>query len=257
MISVLVIDDEELARERVISFLKEHDDVQLIGECGNGTDAVKKILLQKPDLIFLDIQMPEVNGFDILENIKSIYLPLIIFVTAFDEYAVKAFEFHAIDYLLKPYDRKRFNSALNHARTMFETTNPKTANEQINSLLDSLKNKFQPNEKYPPKIVIRESGKVSFVDIAEIEYLEAAGNYVKIKSSSASYLMRETMNNIENRLDPKIFLRIHRSYIIKIDQIQELKNYFDGDYIVVLKNKSELKTGKLYRSKIREMLASF
>jgi two-component system LytT family response regulator len=253
---ILVIDDEDLARERIVSFLKDLEDIKAIDECSNGRDAIKKIVTEKPDLIFLDVQMPEVTGFDVLNKIKSVYLPLIIFVTAFDEFAVKAFEFHAVDYLLKPFDRKRFNSALNHARLILNASNTNNANEQIISLLNSIKHPKKNGENYPHKFIIRETGKISFIDINEIEYLEAAGNYIKIKTSTASYLMRETMNNIENKLDPKLFLRIHRSYIVKIDQIKEFKTYFDGEYIAVLKNKSELKTGKVYRNKIHNLFSS-
>lgn len=257
MIRILIIDDEELARERIRSFLNEHNDVKIIGECSDGKDAEKIILSEKPDLIFLDIQMPEVNGFDLLENIKSIYLPLVIFVTAFDEYAVKAFEFHAIDYLLKPFDRKRFNSALKHAVTMLNTSNYTSSKEHILSLLENLNIKSHSKDLFPQRFIIRESGKISFVETDEIEYLEAAGNYVKIKTTSAVYLMRETMNSMENKLNPKIFIRIHRSHIVRINQIKEFKTFFDGDYIVVLKNNTELKTGKAYRSKIRELFSSF
>lgn len=257
MIKTVIVDDEPLARERIKSFLKEHDDFTIAGDCGDGESAIKLLNNDKPDVLFLDIQMPVLNGFEILEKIKDIYLPLIVFVTAYDNYAIKAFEFHALDYLLKPYDKKRFNQTLKHIREIISSKNNPVFSEQIISLLDQFKKRNLNEEYYPPKIAIKDSGKISLVNVEEIEYIESAGNYVRIVTNSSHFLMRETMNQLEQKLNNRSFIRIHRSFIVKIDLIKELKTHFNNEYILVMKNGKEFKTGNTYRQNIVSFLNTF
>lgn len=257
MITTLIVDDEPLARERIKSFLNDHNDFIVSGEIGDAESAIKFITKNKPDVIFLDIQIPVKNGFDILEDIKDSHLPIIVFVTAYDNYAIKAFEFHAIDYLLKPFDKKRFNHTINHIRKIILSKGKPILNEQIFALLDQFKNRKTPEEFYQKKIAVKESGKISLIKVDEIEHIESAGNYIKIITGKASYMMRETMNKLESRLDKNIFLRIHRTCIVRTDLIKELKPHFNNEYIVVLKNGKELKTGSTYHKNIVELLNSF
>ena len=254
MITTLIVDDEQLARERIKSFLNEHKDFIVSGECNDSESAINFIIKNQPEVLFLDIQMPDHNGFDILEKVKDVYLPLVIFVTAYDNYAIKAFEFHAVDYLLKPFDRKRFNHTLNHIREIISAKNSSVFNEQIFSLIDQFKKRKSHEEYYPQKIAIKESGKISLVNVNEIEYVESAGNYVKIITGKTQYLMRETMNNLETRLNKNEFLRIHRSIIVKTELIKELKSHFNNEYILILKNGKQFKTGNTYKQSIAALI---
>jgi len=249
MIKTIIVDDEELARERVRIFLAENNNFKVVAECRNGKECIEAILKHKPDLVFLDIQMPEMDGFEVLHQLKD-DLPTIIFVTAFDEYAVKAFEVQALDYLLKPFDRKRFNLALERVLKS-KKSDEKDFEKKINSLLEYV-NSSEKN--YPQRFIVKQSGKISFVPIDEIDYLEATGNYIKLVTANGSYLMRETMNNIEKKIEPGKFIRIHRSFIIKTEKIKELKPYFNGEYIVVLKNGKELKSSKTYKNGMNSLL---
>jgi len=249
MIKTIIVDDEELARERVRRFLAENNNFKVVAECRNGKECIEAILKHKPDLIFLDIQMPEMDGFEVLHQLKD-DLPTIIFVTAFDEYAVKAFEVQALDYLLKPFDRKRFNLALERVLKS-KKSDEKDFEKKINSLLKYV-NSSEKN--YPQRFIIKQSGKISFVPVDEIDYLEATGNYIKLVTANGSYLMRDTMNNVEKKIDPGKFIRIHRSFIIKTEKIKELKPYFNGEYIVVLKNGKELKSSKTYKNGMNSLL---
>jgi two-component system LytT family response regulator len=193
--------------------------------------------------------MPEMDGFEILHHLKD-DLPLIIFVTAFDKYALKAFEVQALDYLLKPFDRKRFNLALERVLKINKRSYEREYEKKIYSLL-----KYVSNEnEFPKKFVIRQSGKIFFVPVDEIDYLEAAGNYIKLVTSNGSYFMRETMSNMEKKIDPGKFIRIHRSLFVKAERIKELKPYFNGKYTITLKNGKELKSSKTYKNEINSFL---
>ena len=250
MIKTIIVDDEELARERIRRFLNENDNFKVVAECRNGKECIQAILKHKPDLMFLDIQMPGMDGFEILNHLKD-DLPIIIFVTAFDEYAVKAFEVQALDYLLKPFDRKRFNLALERASKIISKSKEKDFEKKIRSLLKYLD---ASENEYSKRFIIKQSGKISFVPVDEIDYLEATGNYIKLVTANGSYLMRETMNNIEKKIEPGKFIRIHRSFIIKTERIKELKPYFNGEYIIVLKSGKELKSSKTYKNGINSLL---
>jgi len=250
MIKAIIVDDEELARERIRRFLKENDQFEIIADCLNGKEAVEAIYNHKPDLVFLDIQMPVMNGFEVLEQLND-ELPFIIFVTAYDEYAIKAFEVNALDYLLKPFDRQRFNMSLERARNTIGDSSEKELNRKITSLLNHID---VNDDRQINRFIVKKSGTISFVGLDEVDYLEATGNYIKLVTSNGSNLIRGTMNNIEKKLDKKRFLRIHRSFIVKIDMIKELRPYFNGEYTVVLKNGKSLKSSKKYKKIINDLL---
>lgn len=245
-IKTLVIDDEPLARERIFRMLSNETDIEIVGESGNGAEAISLIREREPDLVFLDIQMPEMNGFEVLETIVPQQIPAIIFVTAYDQYAIRAFDFHALDYLLKPFNRERFSSALNRAREQVNKKNLDERSEMFVSLLTDLK----ARKEYLEKIILRSEGRIYFLKTEEIDWIEASGNYIKIHVGKESHLLRETMNSIETRLDPNKFSRIHRSTIVNSDRIKELYPLFNGDYTLILKDKTELILSRSYRNRL-------
>jgi two-component system, LytTR family, response regulator len=249
-IRVLIVDDEPLAREKIRDMLKSYTDLEVIGECGNGYGTVKAVQENPPDLIFLDVQMPEMDGFAVLEAIDEENMPFVIFVTAYDQYAVKAFEVHALDYLLKPFDRERLEKALNRAKTQIQRDQSKEMSQKIFTMLEELKGR----SAYLERVVIKTEGHVFFLKTEEVDWIEAEGNYVCLHSGKKSHLLRETISTLEGELDPKKFLRIHRSTIVNIDRIQELHSWFHGDYRVVLHDGTQLTLSRNYREKLRELL---
>jgi two-component system LytT family response regulator len=252
-ITALIVDDEPLAREKIRRLLCHENDIEIIGEAVSGAEAVEMIEAQKPDLIFLDIQMPEMNGFEVLNSIKNGAMPAVIFVTAYDKYAIKAFEVHALDYLLKPFDLERLQSALKRVREQMETKNHGGFDEKLISLLSDLK----AEKEYPQRLVLKTAGRVYFIKTSDIDWIEAAGNYVKLHIGKDAHLLRETMNNTEAKLDPEKFLRIHRSSLVNIDRIKELNPLFNGDYLVILQDKTELTLSRNYHDRLRELFEKF
>lgn len=249
---ILIVDDEPLARERVRRHLRDEPGVEIVGEAGNGREAVAAIEEKKPDLVFLDVQMPEMNGFDVLKTLSEIKIPAIVFTTAYDKYAIQAFEFHALDYLLKPFTRERFKRAVRHAREQLENTRQNgSMDERLVSLLENLKAK-----KYLERIVVKSSGRVFFIKTDEIDWIEAAGNYLKLHVGRDAHLIRETMQSIEAKLDPEKFFRIHRSTLVQIDRIKELHPLFGGDYAVILRNGVELNLSRNYRDRLPELFGN-
>jgi two-component system LytT family response regulator len=248
-ISTIIVDDEPLARERLKRFLRDEPDVQVVGECGNGADALKQIRAIKPELVFLDIQMPEKDGFEVVEALDGGHVPAIIFVTAYDQYALQAFEVHALDYLLKPFNRERFRRAVAHARAQIEKIRLGNLDERLSSLLADL----QTGRRYLERLVVKSVGRVFFLRTAEIDWIEAAGNYLKLHVGRDAHMIRETMNSIESKLDPAVFLRIHRSTIVNIDRIKELHPMFSGDYSVILRNGTELALSRNYRDRFLDV----
>jgi len=242
MIRTLVVDDEPLARERLTTLLSRHRNIQIVGECVNGRKAIAAVRKDKPDLVFLDVQMPEVSGFDVVEAIGAEEMPAVVFVTAYDKYALKAFEVHALDYLLKPFDRERFEKALERARSYIEGRENNELSRRLRGLLAE------------QRIVIRAGGRISFVKTDEIEWVEAAGNYVRIHSRREEHLLRERLSEIEARLDASRFVRIHRSTIVNLDCIKELAPIFHGDLQITLRNGTRLTLSRTYRSKLEKLL---
>lgn len=254
-IKTAIIDDEPLAREKIRTFLKNENDIDVIAEGKDSLEAIELIKKSKPDLVFLDIKMPGMNAFEMLENLKVKEFPLIIFTTAFDKYALKAFEVHALDYLLKPFDRERFQLTLNRARIHLNNKTTGDDNKKILEALNSLKGKDSSgSEKYLERIVIKSSEKIYFIQTFEIEWLEASGNYIKIFANAASHLTRDTMNSMEKKLNPGKFVRIHRSIIVNVDFIKEFKPWFNGEYEVYMKNKAKFTSGRTYKNNIDSIL---
>lgn len=247
-IRALIVDDEPLARDRVKRFLAGEQDIEVIGECTDGLEAVSAIENLKPDLIFLDIQIPEIDGFAVLEKVGVENLPSVIFVTSYDQYALRAFDVHAVDYLLKPYNRERFQRSLERVRAQLLNGHTDVLDERLRSLLESLK----PEQKYLERLMIKSSGRVIFLRTGEIEWIEAEGNYLRLHAGREAYMLRETMNNLAARLDPDKFTRIHRSTLVNIERIKELQPMFGGDYVVILHNGTQLTLSRSYRDKLLE-----
>jgi two-component system LytT family response regulator len=249
-VRVLIVDDEPLAREGVRSMLDREPDIEILGECGDGRLAVLAIEKQLPDLIFLDVQMPELNGFDVLEALEIESMPVVIFVTAYDRYALKAFEVHALDYLLKPFDHERFSLALAQARKQIALHKTGKHSQQLLTLLRDLK----ADRKFLERFVIKNAGRIFFIKADEISWIEASGNYVRLHIGTESHLLRETMSDLENKLNPNKFLRIHRSHIVNIEFIKEMQPWFQGEYVVILHDGTKLTLSRGYREKLNELL---
>ncbi len=247
-IKVLIADDEPLARERIRDLLELEKDISIAGECCNGIEAVSKIQSMAPDLIFLDIQMPGLDGIGVLEVLDTDKQPFIIFVTAYDQYALQAFEVHALDYLLKPFDRGRFNKALDQARHHIKLNNNYNFNIRTGKLLNEMKNK----NKYPDRFTVKRNGKFRFVNTSDIKWIEAAGNYLLLHSNNKEHIIRETMDGIEKKLDPEQFFRSHRSTIVRIGYINEIRTIDNGEYEIVLKNGKYFSVSRKYRKNIKQ-----
>ncbi|HKQ77678.1 MAG TPA: LytTR family DNA-binding domain-containing protein [Blastocatellia bacterium] len=247
-IRTLVVDDEPLARERITDLLAHDAEAEIIGECGDGLAAVAAIEHHKPDLLFLDVQMPELDGFGVLEAIES--APVTIFVTAYDQYALRAFEVHALDYLLKPFDRERFDKALQRAKRQIARERAGAVNQELVALLADLKTRPKPLER----LVIKAGGRVFFLRVDEIDWIEAAANYVKLHAGKESHLLRETINGLAAKLDPDKFLRIHRSIIVNLERVKELQPWFHGDYVVIMQDGAQLTSSRNYREHLRKLL---
>jgi two-component system LytT family response regulator len=251
-IRALIVDDEPLARQRICTLLEAEPDVQIVGECTDGRQAVAAIEKLRPDLMFLDVQMPALDGFGVLDAVDTDDLPIVIFVTAYDSYAIRAFEVHALDYLLKPFDRERFRKALERAREQFARQQNAGSRKQLRELLHDVKAERKPLER----LVIKTAGRVFFLRADEIDWIEAAGNYLRLHVGSETHLLRETMNSVETRLDADKFMRIHRSTIVNIERIKELQPWFHGDYVVILRNGTQLPLSRSYRQKMHELLGN-
>ena len=248
-IKALIVDDEAIARERVRRFLSAESDIEVLGECRNGREAVTAIKKFTPDLVFLDIQMPEMNGFEVLAAVGTQTIPAIVFVTAYDQYAIRAFEVHALDYLLKPFNRERFRRSLQHARTLLGRDKQEVKDDRLLSLLEDIKS----SHKYAERLVIKSTGRVYFLKTVEIDWIEACGNYVNLHSGSEKHMLREAISHLESRLDPDKFLRIHRSRLVNIDRIKELTPLFNGDYTVTLQDGTELTLSRTYRDRLQSL----
>lgn len=249
----IIVDDEPLARERLRGLLAKETDVQILAECGDGQEAVTTIRRENPDVVFLDIQMPELDGFGVLRELKSGRMPLIIFVTAFDEFAVKAFEVHALDYLLKPFDRDRLKQALTRAREELKSPNPTELTEKLTALLGSL----QPGAgdgRTGDRLAVKLDGRVIFLRPNDIDWLEAQDNYVKLHVGREAHLVRDTLSSFEGRLDARRFIRIARSTIVNIDRVREMQPMFHGEYVVILHDGTKLTLSRGYRETLQQYL---
>jgi two-component system LytT family response regulator len=247
-IRALIVDDEPLARERISSLLAEDPDVEVIGECSDGREAVEVIRQLAPDLVFLDVQMAEMDGFAVLDELGEGRIPAVIFVTAYDQHALRAFEFHALDFLLKPFDRERFDRALSRVKDHLQFSTPGVLNQRILNLLEDLK---RPQPGYVDRLALKTGGRVSFLKADEVDWIEGEGNYARLHVNKQSHLIRETMNQLEGRLDPTRFLRIHRSTIVNTERIKEIQPLFNGAYGVLLKDGTRLTLSRGYRDRLK------
>jgi two-component system, LytTR family, response regulator len=248
MIRILIAEDEPIACERMRSLLAQEAGVELVGECTDGRETLDRLRELKPDLLFLDIEMPGLDGFDVLSALDRDATPLVILTTAYDHYAVKAFDIHAVDYLLKPFDQMRFRRALERARSQLDGR----ARKQI-SRLSMLLKEAEPSSAVQ-RLVIRSGGRVVFLRTSEIDWLEAAGNYVRVHCHDQAHLVRETMNQMESRLDPARFVRIHRSIIVNVESIRELEPCGNGEYIVHVRGGKGLSLSRGYKSRFDSIL---
>ena len=261
-IRVLIVEDEPLARSRIARMLRERPDFELIGECSNGLEAVEAIREQAPDLLLLDVQMPEMDGIEVLEAVGPKDIPAVIFVTAYDQYALRAFEVHALDYLLKPFDDERFDRALQHARDLIQRGRIEALSQQLFALARDLRATNAPTAEPVPsdspafleRLAIKSGDRVSLIKTQEIDWIEGAGVYVRLHVGKKSHLLRETLTNLEQQLDPDHFVRIHRSTIVNVERVRELKSYFHGEYIVYLNDGTQLKLSRSYREKLFTLL---
>lgn len=245
-IRTIIIDDEQLARSITRGYLSKHPEIEIIAECSNGFDAIKKINEEKPDLIFLDIQMPKINGFEMLELLED--PPVIIFTTAYDQYAIKAFEVCAVDYLLKPYSEERFNDALK--KTYAFIHDKLEQNSAIKNIIEHNDEKIE----FLERVVIKDGFKITILPVDSIKWIEAQDDYVMINSDQGRFLKKKTMKYFENHLNENMFIRIHRSYIINADYIQHLEQKGKESYQLILKNGKELPVSKTGLSKLKSTL---
>ena len=241
----IIVDDERLARQKLRMMLAKESGVEVLRECSSGAEAVDAIRDDAPDIVFLDVQMPGMDGFAVLRALGTSPSPAIVFVTAHEQYAVRAFEVHAIDYLLKPFDRPRFRIALDRARHQIESGDHHACAMRIAAMIRDIK-----APEYLERIAIRTAGRMFFIRAEEIDWIEAADNYARIHHRNGAHLIRETMTSLESSLDPRRFVRIHRSTIVNADRIEEIRTLFHGDQIVVLRGGRELPCGRAYRERL-------
>lgn len=247
---VLVVDDEPAARRKVTRFLQEHADVELAGEAASGEEAIERIAAERPDLVFLDVQMPDMDGFEVVEAIAAgDHVPAIVFATAHDEYAVRAFEVSAVDYLLKPFDRERFDRSLERARKSVGEP-AETSQSNLLTLLDAMR---APGH-YARRLLVPSQGRAVFVNAADIVRLEADRNNVTICSRHGTFTMRSTLDALERKLDPEQFVRIHRSHIVNIDAVKEIHPWFHGDFKIRLHDGGELMWSRRFAAKRPDLI---
>jgi two-component system LytT family response regulator len=263
-IRTLIVDDEPLARETLRVLLRADPEVDVVGECRSGPEAVDRTLELEPDLVFLDIQMPEMDGFDVLETlaVEGVRIPTIVFVTAYDQYALRAFEVHALDYLLKPFDDERFERALERAKLELSRRQDAAMASRIEALLADHRAAAEGEESAVgeeregpvERFVVRSSGRIHFVDVGEVDWVEAAGDYVRLHTGERSHLMRETMKELEDSLDPDVFVRIHRSTIVRIGFVKEIRTTGTGQYVVLLEDGTRRNLSRSGRRRLEEVL---
>ncbi|WP_234734754.1 LytR/AlgR family response regulator transcription factor [Tellurirhabdus bombi] len=249
----LIIDDEVAARQVIRALLATTPNVSIVDEAANGTEAVAKILQYRPDLIFLDIQMPRLDGFGVLRQIWADHQPIVVFTTAYDQYALQAFEVNAIDYLLKPFDDIRFQQAMSRALSRLQSRNQPNIEQMMAQLIQE---QFPgPKREYLQRILVKENGRMFFVNLNEVSYFDADSNYITLHTSTGNYIIYDSLTNLETRLNPVNFTRIHRSYIVNLAFIREIETHFNGDHIVKLESGESLKWTRSYRDNLRAFIS--
>jgi two-component system LytT family response regulator len=245
MIRTMIADDEPLARERLRSLLRDESDFDVVAECSAGDEAVAAIASHQPDVVFLDVRMPELDAFEVMERAATPKPPSFVLVTAFDEYARQAFDVQAVDYLLKPVTRERFQDAAARARRRVAD-----ARARASTVIAAPE---PAPAHYAERFLVRSSGRIVVVKVQDIDWIDGAGNYVKLHTGKSSHLLRHTLSALVPRLDPRRFLRIHRSTIIQVDRLAELQTTFSGDYVVILKDGTRLALSRTYRHALRQL----
>ena len=266
-IRVLIVDDEPLAREGIRLLLENEPDIEIVGEAADGAEALRAIESLRPKLMFLDVQMPGMNGMEVLKQLDKANMPEVIFVTAYDQYALRAFEHHALDYLLKPFDDERFQSALARARKRIRECGADRLGQRLMALLAEYRDagggpSAEPGEApvaetvspFAHRLAVRTSGRIYFLRTEEIDWIEAADYYVKLHVGAKSHLMRESMDKLEKQLDPRTFLRVHRSSIVNLDRVKELRTGRGRDHEVVLNDGTHLKLSRSRRERLNRLL---
>ncbi len=250
-IRVLLSDDEALARERLRGLLQEEPDLEIVAECGDGNSAIATIQRERPDLVFLDIQMPEVDGFGVVQALQDA-MPLTIFVTAYDRYAMKAFEVHALDYLLKPVGKERLAEAVERARRQLQQPPDGSFQRRVLELLGDM----EARQQTPERIIIKADGEIVCLRPNEIDWAESAGNYVCLHVGGATHILRETITALESRLGPRQFMRVHRSTLVNVDRIKTLKPSLYGDYSILLRDGTKLTLSRGFRENVLKRLGT-
>jgi two-component system, LytTR family, response regulator len=249
-IRAMVVDDEPLARKRLLALLAGEPRVDVVGEATGGTSAVKLIASLKPDLVFLDIQMPGLDGFAVLRAIAPKHLPLVVFVTAYDEHAIRAFDVNAVDYVLKPVVAERFHHAVRRAVERLESSNAEALSRQMSSLLERLPPAAAPADR----LAVRSGERTVFVRVEDIDWIDVEGDYARLHAGKDRHLLRETLTELERRLPASRFIRIHRSFIVQADRIASVQPWFKGDYVIVLRDGTRLQSGRTYRQRVQELI---
>jgi two-component system LytT family response regulator len=249
-IRAVIVDDEPLARRRIRGLLADAEGVEVVAECANGREAIQALEASPPDLLFLDIQMPEVDGFDVLQAIGVGHVPVVIFVTAYDQFALRAFEAHALDYLLKPFDDERFEAALQRARERIGQRQGGDLDRRLRALLEERRGE----RGYLRRLVVPTGNRSVFVRTEEIDWIEAERNYIRLHVGGRAHLLRENLSRMESALDPAAFCRIHRSTIVNVDRIQAVESLFGGEYQVVLHDGTKLTSGRSYRRNLHALM---
>ena len=247
---VIISDDESLARDKLRLMLCSEPGVQVVAECQNGAETLHALSTFKPDLLLLDIRMPDLDGFEVLNKVAGADMPMVIFTTAYDRHAVKAFEAHALDYLLKPFDHERLHQAVDRARNELLKTKDRDATQRILQYLLETRQQSSGHRR----LIVRTGGRVVFLSFDEIDWVEAAANYVRVYVGKQAYLLRRGIGEIAERLDPAQFIRIHRSAIVNVQKIKELEPVNSGEYIVTLKDGRELSCSRGYRSGLQQFV---
>jgi two-component system LytT family response regulator len=253
-VRTIIADDEHLARKKLRLLLGSEPGVQVIAECQDGQQTIEAIKAHKPDLLLIDVRMPDLDGFQVLRKIDPDEMPVVVFTTAYDQFAIRAFEAHALDYLLKPFDGERLHHAIERARAELLKSHDRDLTSRILDVLAKNTEAKVESRRTDDRMVIRAGGKVVFVDVKEIDWIEAAANYVKVNVGKDSYLLREGIGSITERLDPDRFVRIHRSAIVNVRKIKELQPCESGEYIAVLKNGKELSCSRGYRAELQRLI---
>ena len=251
VVRTVIADDERLARQKLLILLDSEPQVKVVAECQDGRQTVSAIRSLQPDMLLLDIQMPDLDGFQVLSEIPPEEMPVVIFTSAYDQYAIRAFEANALDYLLKPFDQERLHHALERARSELRKARDREITHRILNLLSQVRSVLLPTSGPDSRLVIKANGRVVFLDLDSIEWVEAAANYVRLNVGKESYLFRETISRISERLDANHFIRIHRSTIVNVRKIKELIPVNSGEYVVVLKSGRELSCSRGYRAALQ------